>query len=144
MPEKLFNWYITPNHWLEIILWKSENAKMTQNGLYSLNRNFWLQPYRSFQKSSRNLRGINYQMVHICWAPSRLKMSLTLIFLEQKLLARNYLRPCTTLSIMILYIVFLDNVTQRGSVHSKYNWSQIGTLRHTTWQKTAFWLISID
>ena len=95
LPDTPFKWYIMPNLWLEIILWKSENAKMTQNGLYSLNRNFWLQPYRSFQKSSRNLRGINYQMVHICWAPSRLWQSLRLQFFKQfAIILRRYRRPC--------------------------------------------------
>ena len=63
------------NSWLEIILWKSVNAKMTQNGLPSQNCIFWLQPYRCFQKSPRNLRGIFYQMDHIWWAPSRLNKS---------------------------------------------------------------------
>ena len=63
------------NSWLEIILWKSVNAKMTQKGLPSQNCIFWLQPYRFFQKSHRNLRGIFYQMDHIWWAPSRFKKS---------------------------------------------------------------------
>ena len=54
---------------LRSFFWKSESAKMTQNGLSSPNCIFWLQPYRSFQKSPRNLRGINYQMEHMWWAP---------------------------------------------------------------------------
>ena len=36
-----------------------------------------------FKKSPLNFRGIVYQMDHILWAPSRLKMSLVIIFLEQ-------------------------------------------------------------
>ena len=75
LPDKPFKWYTMPNPWLEIILWKSENAKMTQNCLSSPNCIFWLQSYRSFQKSSRKLRGIFYQMDHICWAHSMLKKS---------------------------------------------------------------------
>ena len=35
LPDKPFKWYTMPNTWLEIIWWKSENAKMTQNGLSS-------------------------------------------------------------------------------------------------------------
>ena len=36
-----------------------------------------------FKKSPLNFRGIVYQMDHIWWAPSRLKMSLVIILLEQ-------------------------------------------------------------
>ena len=54
---------------LRSFFWKSESAKMTQNGLSSPNCFFWFQPYRSFQKSPRNLRGINYQMEYMWWAP---------------------------------------------------------------------------
>ena len=80
LPNKPFKWYTMLNSWLEIILWKSENAKMTQNGPSSPNCNFWLQPYRSFQKSPRNFRGINYQMDHIWWAPSRFETAIALKF----------------------------------------------------------------
>ena len=83
LPNKPFKWSTMPIPWLEINCWKSENAKMTQNGLSSQNCIFWLQPQKCFQKSPRNLRGIFYQMDHIWWAPSRLKMSLALIFSEQ-------------------------------------------------------------
>ena len=75
LPDKPFEWYTMQNSWLQIILWISENAKMTWNGPSSQNCIFWLQLYRCFQKSSRNLRGIFYQMDHIWWAPSRLNKS---------------------------------------------------------------------
>ena len=78
LPNKPFKWSTMPIPWLEINCWKSENAKMTQNGLSSPKCIFWLQPYRSFKKSTRNLRGINYQMEHMCWAPHKHKNSLKL------------------------------------------------------------------
>ena len=92
LPNKPFKWSTMPIPWLEINCWKSENAKMTQNGLSSPNCNFWLQLLRSFQKSSRNLRCINYQMDHICWAPSRLWKSLRLQFFKQlAIILRQYI-----------------------------------------------------
>ena len=78
LPNKPFKWSTMPIPWLEINCWKSENAKMTQNGLSSPKCIFWLQPYRSFKKSTRNLRGINYQMEYMWWAPHKLKNSLRL------------------------------------------------------------------
>ena len=54
LPNKPFKWSTMPIPWLEINCWKSENAKMTQNGLSSPNCIFWLQSYRSFPKSYRN------------------------------------------------------------------------------------------
>ena len=78
LPNKPFKWSTMPIPWLEINCWKSENAKMTQNGLSSPKCIFWLQPYRSFKKSTRNLRGINYQMEHMWWAPHKHKNSLRL------------------------------------------------------------------
>ena len=75
LPNKPFKWSTMPIPWLEINCWKSENAKMTQNGLSSPKCIFWLQPYRSFKKSTRNLRGINYQMEYMWWAPHNNKNS---------------------------------------------------------------------
>ena len=73
--DKPFKWSPMQIPWLEIICWKSESAKMTQNGLSSHKCIFWLQPYRSFKKSTRNLRGINYQMEYMWWAPHNNKNS---------------------------------------------------------------------
>ena len=47
LPNKPFKWSTMPIPWLEINCWKSENAKMTQNGLSSPKCIFWLQPFRS-------------------------------------------------------------------------------------------------
>ena len=75
LPDKPFEWYTMQNSWLQIILWISENAKMTWNGPSSQNCIFWLQLYRCFQKSPRNLRGINYQMEHMWGAQHKHKNS---------------------------------------------------------------------
>ena len=55
LPNKPFKWYTMLNSWLEIILWKSENAKMTQNGQSSQNCIFWLQPYSWLQKVTQKI-----------------------------------------------------------------------------------------
>ena len=48
----------------------------------STNMHHFLPACIDFKKSSKNLRGIFYQMDDIWWAPSRLKKTFALIFLE--------------------------------------------------------------
>ena len=55
-------------------IWECKNAPK----MVYLLPNVFLQPYRSFKKSTRNLRGINYQMEHMWWAPHKHKNSLRL------------------------------------------------------------------
>ena len=60
----------------------------------STNIHLFLPTCIDFQKSSKNLTGLFYQMDHIWWAPSRLKKTLALIFLEKLaiLLRQDFLK----------------------------------------------------
>ena len=60
----------------------------------SKNIHLFLPTCTDFKKSSKNLTGIFYQMDHIWWAPSRLKKTFALIFLEKLaiLLQQDFLK----------------------------------------------------
>ena len=73
-------------------LQKSKNEH--QNMSTSTNIHLFLPTCIDSKKSSKNLTGIFYQMDHIWWAPSRLKKTFALIFLEKLaiLLRQDFLK----------------------------------------------------
>ena len=96
---------------------KSKNEH--QNMSTSTNMHHFLPACIDFKKSSKNLRGIFYQMDDIWWAPSRLKKTFALIFLEilVVLLRQDFLKT-------------LDKLGLDGQMDTYCD-----SLRLTKWQK---------
>ena len=89
----------------------------------STNIHLFLPTCIDFKKSSKNLTGIFYQMDHIWWAPSRLKKTYALIFLEKLaiLLRQDFLKTLYVDTIQHNNVFYF--LTESGQVrYQAFNW----------------------
>ena len=76
-------------------IYPSKKVKIKHQNMSTFtNMHLFLQVCMDFKKSSKNLGGMFCQMDHIWWAPSRLKKTFALIFLEKlaNLLRQDFLK----------------------------------------------------
>ena len=80
-----------------------------------------------FKKSPLNFRGIVYQMDHIWWAPSRLKMSLVIILLEQyaKTFGLSLWKTLYTHFQRCLLMKRICHITTATSFYNIYTFSEV-------------------